>query len=1365
MPQPAEVHALADRTVQAYIDGWVRIQKELTRLADDPLRMAATRRLRAMQATIESIVDGRDDDAAVDFVSNVLPKVYAAGAAAGAPQGAGDFVWEQIHQQAVQTLAQSTWSDLLNATQGVRDSTKQLIRTVAKDQALQAAVTGQTSQQAAREMRRILRESGVSAVTYADGSRHGLGEYAEMTQRTKSAVGYNIGTLNAAAPTQFFEIFDGPDCGLSFHEDPTLANGLIVDRDTSFKYVIAHPNCRRAFGPRPDILSADQAHRTPPSVTEEQVAAQRAADRLRAERGQRRAQNGADRRAARLQSRAERVGSPQPVDEGSQLLSAAQSAEDRLQAGVDSGIEKVEHLGSGSQRGADKVTFADGTVAVRKGYRDTDLADSDVLAHRLAARAGVDAPAQIRTGPTTTFTEFVEGKTGGKFVQASKLENRDALRELFYTEEGQRIGVLDRVAGNGDRNPGNWIVRDGKPVPIDMDSAFDPRFEIDFDDAFSRAWDNPAGQWVEAKDAYSFTDVKVARQTRDALSRMKDDFIELGHEDWWEAAMHRADDLIRRAQAADTSPEQVQKAFRHARATDEEVAVLKAKIDGLRSGVPVEPPPAPEFKILDAEHTGLGKTEYRFLADPDQRFTAMYQYDYESLNLMRAVSRNLDRGVDPWDGVEIPDLLLRKQKSTLDDLNLFRDGYNLPAQTYTEADLKADFEAGAKWLNGKLANPADAPTLHRGMVVDGDPLKLFKVGDTIDLDRVSFTENFDESLMYALRDERHRPGTDGVLIELRDAKGFKISEFSSGKMSESKEWLASGKMEITKVSKAEGEHVRVEARLVESKRGTGPAPTPVPGLGGGRAAELRQLIAEQEAALKRAPGGGARARIKRKLEPLRDELAALEKVEPPKVEPPVAPPPPKPKPVEPPKVEPLAPTKFGDFRDDLPNLDDVPSLEQIRKDHFGWTNKVAEKERQRLIALKVPTNEEIRKAHPGWTSARADKQLAQIREHLGLSPETPPTVIPVRVVPKKPAVPTVVPKEPTPAPTQPGGKFLSGKIQDRIDQVRVKYESELHLEQDAGTVKPTLNTAGALELMAEKDPDWGEHWKTDGGGIFSSTGRVKTNIPISRQALQDAIEDFIERNGDDPFYESFLDGVEKSAPGWIKSRGADVSKDGIEKMLTKDNLAWGPNTTDRVFGTQAGRKAAEERVGGQVSKATKWYQTHMDGSVAASWANGARSRAGSAVIRENKTGRAFFQYAGPLFKGGGASKDTISLGKGGQARVAVHEMGHYFEYHAGDTFDGASASSSVQRDAAAFRDYRGAKSGKEATAIYHGSDEYGYEDEFLSHYMGKIYSGRSSTEIVSMGFEELYADPVKLYTRDPEYFWFMVGLLKGDLVA
>lgn len=47
-------------------------------------------------------------------------------------------------------------------------------------------------------------------------------------------------------------------------------------------------------------------------------------------------------------------------------------------------------------------------------------------------------------------------------------------------------------------------------------------------------------------------------------------------------------------------------------------------------------------------------------------------------------------------------------------------------------------------------------------------------------------------------------------------------------------------------------------------------------------------------------------------------------------------------------------------------------------------------------------------------------------------------------------------------------------------------------------------------------------------------------------------------------------------------------------------------------------------------------------------------------------------------------------------------------------------------------------------------------------YVGKTYAN-NRTEVFSMGMEQLYKDPINFAEDDPEYFKFIVGVLRGDI--
>lgn len=277
MPQPGQVDELTLQLRRAYAASWQRVQAEIAMLETDPQRWRRLNRLREIEQAVAR--EMRDlDEAAGEWITNQFPKAYALGAEATA---GGAFAWSEINRQAVEQLAQDLFQDLLAATRHVTDDVKALVREIGRTESLHTVIGSRTATQGAATMRRILEKRGISAITYADGSEHGLKEYTEVALRTKTAVAYNHGSLAGAPDVRFWEVFDGPKCGFTYHDDPTLALGLIVERDEAFAYPIAHPNCRRAFGPRPDITTSGEAKNAKGQVTADQVAAQIAQDDAR----------------------------------------------------------------------------------------------------------------------------------------------------------------------------------------------------------------------------------------------------------------------------------------------------------------------------------------------------------------------------------------------------------------------------------------------------------------------------------------------------------------------------------------------------------------------------------------------------------------------------------------------------------------------------------------------------------------------------------------------------------------------------------------------------------------------------------------------------------------------------------------------------------------------------------------------------------------------------------------------------------------------------------------------------------------------------------------------------------------------------
>lgn len=278
MPQPPSVEQLAADLLALYARSWEKITAAEQRILDEwaGLRRAERlARLRALRATVEQLMDHADEQA-LRFVQQGLPQAYLLGAAAA---GVGvPAAWAGPDLDVIGVLVNDTYSGLLDATRFVRESTKVLIRTLAREHVADKLVRGETAAQAGRDLAQSLEGRGVAAVVYKDGSRHGLTDYTDVVLRTKSAEAYSTATLNQLdrAGIGYAECFDNPLCGLTSHDDVDKPNGRVFPLRTAQQYVISHPRCVRSWGGRPDVTSAREARSAQGSATAAQNADQAA---------------------------------------------------------------------------------------------------------------------------------------------------------------------------------------------------------------------------------------------------------------------------------------------------------------------------------------------------------------------------------------------------------------------------------------------------------------------------------------------------------------------------------------------------------------------------------------------------------------------------------------------------------------------------------------------------------------------------------------------------------------------------------------------------------------------------------------------------------------------------------------------------------------------------------------------------------------------------------------------------------------------------------------------------------------------------------------------------------------------------------
>jgi len=78
------------------------------------------------------------------------------------------------------------------------------------------------------------------------------GSRAHVIALTESGNAYNLAATNGyreSGLVEMVQVYDGPDCGWTEHDDPDLADGSTRTLEEADLYPLSHPHCQRAFGP------------------------------------------------------------------------------------------------------------------------------------------------------------------------------------------------------------------------------------------------------------------------------------------------------------------------------------------------------------------------------------------------------------------------------------------------------------------------------------------------------------------------------------------------------------------------------------------------------------------------------------------------------------------------------------------------------------------------------------------------------------------------------------------------------------------------------------------------------------------------------------------------------------------------------------------------------------------------------------------------------------------------------------------------------------------------------------------------------------------------------------------------------------
>lgn len=221
-----------------------------------------------------------------------------------------------------------------------------------------------------------------------------------------------------------------------------------------------------------------------------------------------------------------------------------------LNASYKGGLKDETHLGDSSAT-VYRITMNDGTEGIWKNYqgKSAEAKNSrEIIASKVAATLGIDAPTVIRTDDGNLLQDLREGKPGN-FASASP-----ALRgKLNYdSDQAVRIALLDQLIDNTDRSDQNYLVdKDGNFVAIDHGNSFDfvmgsktpALMGSEFSQHFAHRDENGREVWNDSN-ALTADDIAYARGQ---LSGLKAEFDDAGQSEAFNNMMKRLDAIGSRA--------------------------------------------------------------------------------------------------------------------------------------------------------------------------------------------------------------------------------------------------------------------------------------------------------------------------------------------------------------------------------------------------------------------------------------------------------------------------------------------------------------------------------------------------------------------------------------------------------------------------------------------------------------------------------------------------------------------------------------------------------------------------------------------------------------------------------------------------
>lgn len=218
----------------------------------------------------------------------------------------------------------------------------------------------------------------------------------------------------------------------------------------------------------------------------------------------------------------------------------------------------------------------------------------------------------------------------------------------------------------------------------------------------------------------------------------------------------------------------------------------------------------------------------------------------------------------------------------------------------------------------------------------------------------------------------------------------------------------------------------------------------------------------------------------------------------------------------------------------------------------------------------------------------------------------------------------------------------------------------------------------------------------------------------------------------------------------------EAKRDKTAKRIDKESAAVAESvktpTPLNLETTQRGKFKNKER-SAKLKEAQNWLKDFCNGDTYG------YTRVWAYRVEDDMLGRSSADFSRSYQRKAG-NRGEIFMSANANVRTYIHEMAHTIEQQNPD----------ILRRCVEFREYRTQNERPRRLSEITGnpaydSSEVAKPDNFYSPYVGKTYKNingqDTATEVLSMGVELLYADPVAFQRDDPEYFDFIVAILRG----